>query len=259
MRLHTMTVTGADDQVDPAALVALSTEYPFVEWGLLLTLRQGRPLFPSASWLASLFAMAPPAVKLSGHICNTWSKEICQGRWPAEVDGSCFRRIQLNIAKQLAEVQSARALAACLPRGPEVILQVGTARRQGLALAEQLRDQGVAVSVLFDASGGKGRSPKSWPSLPVDISSGFAGGLGPDNLEAQLERLKQMVGGRSIWIDMQSRVRSYPGADADTATSPPGSYLDLGKVRLCLEIAWRYASAETASADPASGDVSQVE
>jgi hypothetical protein len=62
------------------------------------------------------------------------------------------------------------------------------------------------------------------------VPCGFAGGLGLDNLEDQLERLATVAGDRAIWIDMESKIRS----EADE--------FDRDKVRRCLEIARRYVS-----------------
>lgn len=171
----------------------------------------------------------PERLRLSAHLCSTWAKEVCVGRWPARVRLQGFRRAQLNIAKYLTAVASAEALARCLSSGCEYILQVGTSRDSGLELAARLQSLGVNLSVLFDSSGGKGVTPESWPAVPLTIRCGFAGGLGPDNLERELRRLEEIVGDRTVWIDMQSRVRSENGA-----------VLDLAKVRACLDIARPY-------------------
>jgi hypothetical protein len=37
MRLKTVTITGADDAVDPEELLQIQQRYPFVEWGILLS------------------------------------------------------------------------------------------------------------------------------------------------------------------------------------------------------------------------------
>jgi hypothetical protein len=54
-------------------------------------------------------------------------------------------------------------------------------------------------------------------------------------LAKELCRLNEVVGDRTVWIDMQSRVRS----DADE-----GKVLDLAKVRACLEASEPYTRAE---------------
>ena len=37
MKLHTVTITGTDDSTNMADLVALSREFPFVEWAILVS------------------------------------------------------------------------------------------------------------------------------------------------------------------------------------------------------------------------------
>ena len=90
------------------------------------------------------------------------------------------------------------------------------------------------ASVLFDASGGHEITPERWPALPDDVPCGFAGGLGPDSLKEQLERLASVAGSQVIWIDMESKIRS----EADE--------FDLDKVSRCLEIAQRFVSLQPA-------------
>ena len=46
MKLQYVTMTGADESVDPKALIELSKEFPFVEWGILIGSQSGMR-FPS--------------------------------------------------------------------------------------------------------------------------------------------------------------------------------------------------------------------
>ncbi|MHB1675039.1 MAG: hypothetical protein ACYCSP_12405 [Acidobacteriaceae bacterium] len=39
MKLETVTITGADDSTDIVELAELSEEFPFVEWGILISAR----------------------------------------------------------------------------------------------------------------------------------------------------------------------------------------------------------------------------
>ena len=51
--LTTVTITGADDRVDPWELARLSEEFPHVEWGVLIsTGRAGTPRYPSTRRVA---------------------------------------------------------------------------------------------------------------------------------------------------------------------------------------------------------------
>src|SRR5579862_1845326 len=99
MRLHTVTITGPDDQTEPGDLIRLSAEFPFVKWGILFTLRSGRPTLPSRSWIERLCQQSPQGMRLSGHVCSNWAREICAGRWPEKLNLQRFQRAQLNIAR----------------------------------------------------------------------------------------------------------------------------------------------------------------
>ena len=42
MKLTKVTLTGADDFTDPKRLIEISREYPFVEWGILFSLKHSK-------------------------------------------------------------------------------------------------------------------------------------------------------------------------------------------------------------------------
>lgn len=68
--------------------------------------------------------------------------------------------------------------------------------------------------VLFDGSGGLGKSPETWTAPLLDKLCGYAGGLGPNNLMTELDKIKNQVqecGGLidfHTWIDMESKIRT---------------------------------------------------
>src|SRR5690349_20225663 len=83
MKIHTVTVTGADDSTPIESLAEIAEEFPFVEFGILLSRRSmGRSRFPSSSWLARLLRETPDEIKLSGHLCGSWVTETLLGAWP---------------------------------------------------------------------------------------------------------------------------------------------------------------------------------
>jgi hypothetical protein len=154
-------------------------------------------------------------MRVSGHVCGELAKNICQGSFCPRLNLPIFARMQLNIAGWIGEGVNANAMASCLPNTREYIIQVGPSVNEGLALARQLSELKVVASVLFDSSGGQGREPESWPIAPNDICCGYAGGLGPDNLHTHLKLLGEIVGNSSIWVDMESGVRSEDGQALD--------------------------------------------
>lgn len=67
MILDKVSITGADDSVNPKDLVELSEEFPFVEWAILLSksrMRSNR--YPSLNWMYDLKQFAPNLI-LAGY------------------------------------------------------------------------------------------------------------------------------------------------------------------------------------------------
>jgi hypothetical protein len=104
--LNRVTITGADDKVNPRYLYEISQEFPFVEWGILISKNSaGYPRFPSMQWIHWLeTAQSKPKVKinLSMHLCGTWLRQLLNTSNPEIFLNSVseelpiFNRVQLN-------------------------------------------------------------------------------------------------------------------------------------------------------------------
>lgn len=227
--LFRVTITGADNTTDIDWMIDMSRKYPFVEWGILLSRSQmGSPRFPGAKWLQRLVErntiLKVMNVHLSAHICGRWVRNICQGAWtPILGDESelpsptslfqLFERIQLNFHAELHKIDM-EAFKKGLEMvdkefaAPQFIFQLDGVNDDLLRHFETPVHHGVNVAPLYDLSGGRGLVPKEWLPSHKFLDTGYAGGLGPENLKEELERIAQVASGR-IWIDMESRVR-YP-------------------------------------------------
>ncbi len=65
-------------------------------------------------------------------------------------------------------------------------------------------------ALLVDASGGRGMTPKKWIRPALDKPVGFAGGLGPDNILKEIEKIKGVAEREwtgDWWIDMENNIR----------------------------------------------------
>jgi hypothetical protein len=62
--------------------------------------------------------------------------------------------------------------------------------------------------VLFDASAGRGLTPRRWPAPLPGVRCGYAGGLGPETIATELPLIEQAADGEPYWIDMESRLRA---------------------------------------------------
>lgn len=245
MILDRVTITGADDKTDPRRLLRLSLEFPFVEWGILLgngvTAKGGHGFgfrrFPSHSWIEVLVELArhrEQTLNLSLHLCGPFMRgaidrgdEIVRELVSPHI-WNAAQRIQLNfhgVAHKVDPLQMAKHVHFS---GKSWIFQLdGVNNDVFLAIAEQT----AMASPLFDRSGGNGIVPASWPK-GISPYCGYAGGLGPHNLEEEISRIRAAVtGSQRVWIDMETYVRS----DADR-------YLDIDKVREALKICQKYVA-----------------
>lgn len=232
MKLHTVTITGADDSTDIKQLVDLSAEFSFVEWGVLVSKKEeGNYRFPSRAWIDGFGkAAADHRLKVAMHLCGRWSRDFCIRcldftDLPSVADFA--QRIQINThgynysdSRQvdfdwpLQDLKSKWFIFQWTPVGE--------------MLSNSARGKEYQVSGLFDRSGGNGILPTlGWASSRYfPFPMGYAGGLGPDNVVEQLHQI--MYHSREsqfdTWIDMEKRVRTEDD-----------SQLDLARVRRVLE------------------------
>ncbi len=208
-----VTITGADDSIDPADLVKLTEDFPFVEWGILLSSAGKRTRFPSPAWLRQLKQVTEEhKLPLSGHLCGRYVREACQGDWEfinqdlGDVVQS-FQRFQLNfhaIVHRLDEEKFIRGLRGRTLRNVQFIFQLDDINNH---IVDVAKGGGVNAVPLFDLSGGIGVLPDVWPEAREGYC-GYAGGLSPDNIEEQLPEIEKVAGEGPVWIDIETHVRS---------------------------------------------------
>ncbi len=224
--LKKVTITGACDSTDIGEIVALSAEFPFVEWGILLSKNQeGCGRFPSRRWMEKFISQASgKLICVSAHLCGSWVRQLLIGEldWlELPIAFAWANRVQINTHAQ--RHMSTRAFFERLRERPsEFIFQLDGVNNHLLDAAMHIG--GLSVSGLFDTSHGAGVSPKSWPVGSLDGRYGYAGGLGPDNVTGEIRRIGQVASG-DFWIDMERNVRSEDD-----------SVLDIAKVRKVLEL-----------------------
>jgi hypothetical protein len=235
VKLTRVTISGSDDEVDPDVLVALSEEYPFVEWGILASeSRAGSPRYPSPKWMVQFGNIAETAnvpVQASLHLCGALSRRAIAGSLPFDLDKWptlpwFWQRIQLN---GFSKYRLPMLALASEYIDWEWILQVQdeAALLHASELYEQSdppRRQHGNISALWDLSGGEGK-PITWLPKTGLLPMGFAGGLGPHNVDEFARYVTTSTGESEdpTWIDMESGVRT-------------DDHWELGKVRAVLEI-----------------------
>lgn len=218
--LRHVTVTGLDDTTNLIDLMTIAKKYSFVEWGVLVadSYSNYRPRYPIYTIFRNLEKCKNilPQINFSLHVCGPYLRKIIHnGNWQVfdYLDGinvaNCFSRIQLNLSNMISEIQNP-FFESLKNINQEIILQLKSV--EGNEELIEKCNKNAKISVLFDASGGKGKLPEKWPNSIKNC--GYAGGLTPDNVKEQLYLIKNLVGDNGpIWIDAESGLRSYDQFD----------------------------------------------
>lgn len=219
--LRAMGFCGADDTTEPEKLLAISKKHPYVEWGVLFREElQGTPRYASWSWLERLATVVKSeegmeCMRTAGHLCGDHVEEVLQGN-PDFVEKLRtefgFARFQIN--PTAANGVDSSDLGASVDRLREVFSAV-----PDVEFIVQANDETEALwrplvaapppnmAVLFDESKGLGRLPDSWPAPHANVACGYAGGLGPHNIEEQLRRMAAAAQGTPVWCDAETGLR----------------------------------------------------
>lgn len=239
MKLSKVTITGADYNTEITDLVDLSKDYPFVEWGILVSKgRENSYRYPPLNWIERLSEMQDrlkerdrQPLKLAVHICGQWARDFAEKN-----DGisffkdrptiaNTFGRYQINYHDSLDMINIQRMIINCSNRGP-IILPVNNfdiVKEKALAKVHN------AVHFLYDISLGTGVEPSDWPA-PEAENCGYAGGIGPDNVEYILKLINKSCPSDYVtWIDMETKVRTTDDSE-----------LDLEKVEQVLKVCKSY-------------------
>lgn len=233
MNLNRVTITGADNDTDVKELLDLSAEFPFVEWGILVSERRvGSPRFPSNYWIDSLCVEINTRYHMATHVCGQLVKDLLVGKldWNA-LPNSVFisDRIQINTGEVYEYSESIIQNLECLAKMawtddidlPDLQF-IFQSNRANNPLAQTVHNYGINTAILFDQSRGTGILPVEWPEQHTFLDFGNAGGLGPDNIEREVSKMEKMYT-KPYWIDMENNVRT-------------NDKLDLDKVRIVLSI-----------------------
>lgn len=217
MNINKVTISGADDKVDPTELEELQKAFPFVEWGILISRkRMGTQRYPSKDWLKKLHY----DLNISFHLCGEIVREFVAGKhdvvWQA---GLNWERCQLNFSfkhegnylsnlldiSETAKNTPDRAFVLAYNKGSQSTLNTFIINHISMPSN---------IHFLYDSSGGRGTEIKSL-NKPLINYTGYAGGISPDNVFKICDHLTNMEWQDNIWIDMETGVRTNDEFDLD--------------------------------------------
>ena len=235
---------GVDDSIHPRQLAILSYTYPLVEFGVLFRPdKEGTPRYASRAWVEQLRNTAQHmkestghTMKLAAHLCSTRVNDLLRGNnldFLQYITSVGFQRVQIN-ATAVNGVDTSH-LTESVPTLWSIIQQY-----QELEFIFQKNDETKPlwepievllsnnrkisnISMLLDESKGTGIVPStaSWPKPSILYRTGYAGGIGPNNVGDILQSIIYLVdvvdidadevitnSQKQFWIDMESSLRS---------------------------------------------------
>ena len=161
------------------------------------------------------------AMRLAAHLCGARVNEVLNGEdaFLQTLSSLGFKRVQIN-ATAVNGVDTTKltdqvpVLADVIRRNPQLEFIIQRSAETS-PLWEPLLTHNLAnVSNLFDESKGTGTLLQEFVTPPTDVAVGYAGGLGPANIAIVLPKILAAAKGSSVWIDMESSLRStLNGAD----------------------------------------------
>lgn len=214
MYLKHVTITGADENTDINEVVKITKEYPFVEWGILISSNKaGSDRYPQKEWIKKFMDQLFQECQtpnISFHFCGAISRDIIIGkidvnRWYQHIKYFEYvKRFQINVNTRNTppEYDSMAQLLHSWSKHGQPIIQHNKAN---VTMWAELVSRGIFPNVLFDASGGRGTYIRTLPSPIPGLFCGFSGGISDYNIDIILRKLNELDG--ICWIDMESGVR----------------------------------------------------
>lgn len=212
---------GVDDSVNAEMLQLLSIHYTWIEWGVLFRPdKEGTPRYATFEWVENLCKINKETgglMRLAGHLCGSRCQDILEGDFTFVqlLHSMGFGRIQINAtAANNVLVDNGKHscyidnIMKCMKSVPNIewIIQCNDETKpiwESLVVSPFPN-----MSILYDASCGLGKLISTFPEPHNSIRCGYAGGIGPDTIDFVLSSLQDKVGGVSVWIDMESSLRS---------------------------------------------------
>ena len=166
---------------------------------------------------------------LAIHVNNDWCDEICNGHIPDALkplfdefiifEGTpVVSRIQLNMPQKTADNFNAQKLKNVIEsyEDKDFIIQYNPRTEYAV---KKLQKSGARFDLLFDESGGRGIDAENFraPIFSKAHPQGYSGGLSPENISDNLDKIKQVAGKHTIWVDAEGKLKTDNKFDVSRA------------------------------------------
>lgn len=225
MRLITITCSGANEHTEISFLVPLIDSFTRAEIGVQVREEKGGFATARYWWLRALHSYLLYnrfSIPISLHLNGGWVEDFCQGNVAPELENFLFktdynknpfiRRVQLNFKIGREKTPDMRKLYEAVRRFPDQRF-VLSYNQDNEEFIRKLYKTGLKFDLLADNSFGEGILPENRPTpLFKDVLQGYAGGLGPDNVLKELDKIATVMPlGCTFFIDAEGRLKGYDG------------------------------------------------
>ena len=221
MNLVYVTCSGTNEHTDIREMCELMQAFSLGEIAVQVSEKQSPAGSPRLEWVRELTAYLKEndiAINAALHINRTWVENMCRGIVVPELqellelkdvyDLPLFKRLQLNFKIGRDDVRedcddTLIELQHLIKR--KFILSYNQSNER---IIRQLYLEGLHFDCLYDSSFGTGVIPDSRPAPAfADILQGYAGGIKPENVAAELDKIAAAVKNSAtlgnVYIDAQ--------------------------------------------------------
>ena len=240
MKLTTITLSGANEFTDIRALLSLCEKYSLTELGIQVSGEKAAFGMARYWWIWALSLYVTPFTRLALHVNKDWVEAFCAGKIPKELDTflswrhdngePIFSRVQLNFKIGREKDFNPAVLRNMIQSysAQRFILSYNDSNKE---VIHYLYQEGLEFDCLYDSSFGAGILPeKRLPLIYPDVCQGYAGGLSPQNVLIELNKINKVLAeGEMFYIDAQKGLEDDDG------------HLSLEKCNLFLKRASKWA------------------
>ncbi len=226
MKLKCVTCSGANEHTNIEKLVDLFYNYNDKACiGIQVSGRKAS--FASARfwWIKALcYHLREQEVNLniSLHLNQDWVERFCSGDVPLEVehflsltlaDGTPFiSSVQLNFMIGREKEPKVDTLFRMMKKYRDQTFIISY-NEKNADFVKRLHETGAKFELLYDSSFGEGIAPENrLPPVFNDIPQGYAGGLSPENVASEIDKIDQVIPlNGSFSIDAEGRLKGDDG------------------------------------------------
>ena len=223
MQLSRITVSGANEFTDIKALLRICEKYPLAEIGIQVSGEKASFGMARYWWIWALCFYATPMTQIALHLNKDWVEDFCVGNVPPELKtfldfrhengAPIISRVQLNFKIGREKTPDAAQVAEMIRLFDEqrFILSYNDSNKEIIEQLYQVED--IEFDCLYDESFGNGIVPnkRKSPVFP-DVVQGYAGGLSPQNVLKELNKIRQALSkATEFYIDAQKGLEDENG------------------------------------------------